>query len=807
MSKVPTKGNITTQEVYDRLKNEIATIKQRLEQSFPYLRLTDKEYETIIFRSLADIIRKTNGESKDDAFYLEKLDIYISYLSRHRDAIIRQVTNYFERARIKERKTPEGCQTILNLLRQFVSKNNFIIDPDMVIQIIQQSEKLRQTLEIIMSSKDLIIIESDIFIYTLLNAYKILYPPQQDNVIVELNQQEESDPNRKLVEEQAKLYLSEIEKYKEELGTGSKRPKEEDEKNKKILMYSELIVEIAKQYIGRGLEFEDLIQEGQTALIRGLEQYKSLNKPIDESAYINLWIHYGIITATEKSKKEFPTGIISSINEVVEPSPLTELTLEDLIQIIGMPTERLISLLEITSNKIIEENNISAADILKLYEITVETLAKIIGITIEEFIEKIGYKIDSSQENSISEISQMTVEEFIELNEMTLEAVIEIIGVSPYDLIEVLGITPEELMELLNITTEDLIRMSGLSTGSFILTLQLSEEELTTGFGMPLEETISSLDETSEDKVFNKDLRRIILEIRDKYIKEQPKEGSKYINNKEKWDIFLLKYGIKDGRSKTLEEVAQIYNVTKERIRQICDEVKTSILQSIKPETLSRLGQGLIEYAAKPDLAQEIYNNSKPKYTGPQPEVPQPKTASYRTYFTIFDKFGPQGLGYTREQILSVLDELSPNDKEILKLRNGTNYDQPVVSTKITDEEREKYILQTLPEIAKLLKEKYVLPSINNISDPNQNQKLTRLTIYEWFKIRGIDRATVEDALLDLEPRQYKIVQKANGGNLKKPKYVKRENPTKYYRILDEMLKKIKENQISRNNRKGRQHN
>lgn len=123
-------------------------------------------------------------------------------------------------------------------------------------------------------------------------------------------------------DENLSRYLSEISKFsllskEEEIDlfkqyqTGNKKVRE-----KIINSNLRLVVSIAKLYKNRGLSILDLIQEGNTGLLRAVEKFK-LEKDCKFSTYATLWIHQNIKRAlSEDGKIRIPSYLTQAISKI-----------------------------------------------------------------------------------------------------------------------------------------------------------------------------------------------------------------------------------------------------------------------------------------------------------------------------------------------------------------------------------------------------------------------------------------------------------------------------------------------------------
>ncbi len=174
-----------------------------------------------------------------------------------------------------------------------------------------------------------------------------------------------SVPDGISIEDPVRMYLKEIGKVpllsaEEEIDL-AKRMAEGDESAKKRLAEANLrlVVSIAKRYVGRGMLFLDLIQEGNLGLIKAVEKF-DYQKGFKFSTYATWWIRQAITRAIADQARtiRIPVHMVETINKLIRVSRqlLQELGREPLPEEIAkeldMPVDRVREILKISQEPV-----------------------------------------------------------------------------------------------------------------------------------------------------------------------------------------------------------------------------------------------------------------------------------------------------------------------------------------------------------------------------------------------------------------------------------------------------------------------
>ena len=182
---------------------------------------------------------------------------------------------------------------------------------------------------------------------------------------IEVEKIDLSVPDGVSIEDPVRMYLKEIGKVpllsaEEEIEL-AKRMELGDQEAKKRLAEANLrlVVSIAKRYVGRGMLFLDLIQEGNLGLIKAVEKF-DYRKGYKFSTYATWWLRQAISRAIADQARtiRIPVHMVETINKLIRVSRqlLQELgrepTPEEIAAEMNMPVERVREILKISQEPV-----------------------------------------------------------------------------------------------------------------------------------------------------------------------------------------------------------------------------------------------------------------------------------------------------------------------------------------------------------------------------------------------------------------------------------------------------------------------
>ena len=233
--------------------------------------------------------------------------------------------------------------------------------------------------------------------------------------------------------------------------------------------------------------------------------------------------------------------------------------------------------------------------------------------------------------------------------------------------------TIEEIATAMHLSKDTIVKLKSIQEDTVSLNALVGEEK-----DVPLEDYIESPKETTEETILNDSLQSEVKKLLEK----------SNLTERE-IQIIMLRNGFNDNPPKTLEEIGSIYNITRERVRQI----ESKALMKLRR---SKYIKEFAIYMNNDETALKNLETYKKKYT---------ETGNaYKTYIDITRKERRKEVihnffyGYSDEEIDNMLKQLTKQEKELLYKKLGVSTDNKLSTRRI-----DIFYKELLPKMMELL--------------------------------------------------------------------------------------------------------
>lgn len=232
--------------------------------------------------------------------------------------------------------------------------------------------------------------------------------------------------------------------------------------------------------------------------------------------------------------------------------------------------------------------------------------------------------------------------------------------------------TIDEIAAEVKMSNEEVKRILNFEIDALSLNTLVGEEDDT-----EIIDLVSSTDESIEEKLFKKEVNEKLSKI----------FGYAHLTEKGKM-VILLRFGIFDNDIKTLEEIGNIFGISSERVRQIENKALSKLKRSTYVKQFNPY---------KNNVQNNLFGLKNMNNTNNMTDISKdiPVIDEKRNIYDYFES-------YSQEEIREALTYLNDEERKMLKLRFGNNFEKATINM-LTPEQNKTFTYYLIPRIKRII--------------------------------------------------------------------------------------------------------